>query len=182
MSMLFLQKNAITKEESDRYFNYLKYNVVWEEGIRSRRYGFTRKAKTLSPDDDLFNELLIGLIKPILIKINKKDKDDGGNTNLNFMILGMYLNYYENGNHFTPTHSHQDSYQLVISLGVTRTLKIKSVSYRMEKGDAILFGNQSHTVPRETGITGERISIATFMKQIPEDIADELRLEQLRIN
>lgn len=66
---------------------------------------------------------------------------------------------------YTPTHSHKDTDQLVISLGQTRILKINSKSYSLENGDAILFGSSPHSVPKDNSVN-MRISIATFMKKI----------------
>ena len=162
MSLLYYHKNVIDDDEAKRYFNYLKWNVQWEDGIRSRIYGITRKAKTIGVEDELFQELF-PLITNVLNKINQ---NEGGNLNLGFAIEGIYLNYYQNGNDCAPEHSHKDSYQLVISLGETRTLQITSKKYLMGNGDAILFGNQKHRVPQEPDKTGERISIATFMRKV----------------
>jgi hypothetical protein len=76
----------------------------------------------------------------------------------------IYLNYYENGEMWTPNHSHSGTHQLVISLGCPRTLQVTKKDYRMENGDAILFGSAIHGVPKEVNVKKGRISIATFMK------------------
>jgi hypothetical protein len=79
-----------------------------------------------------------------------------------YLIQGIYLNYYENGDHHTPNHSHKGTHQLVISLGQTRTLNVGGKDYSMENGDAIIFGGSVHGVPKDNSVNG-RISIATFM-------------------
>jgi hypothetical protein len=79
----------------------------------------------------------------------------------------IYLNYYENGEIWTtdhPNHSHSGTHQLVISLGCPRTLQVTKKDYRMENGDAILFGSAIHGVPKEVNVKEERIGIATFMR------------------
>ena len=64
---------------------------------------------------------------------------------------------------WTPNHSHKDTHQLVVSLGVTRTLQVGEKKYSMVNGSAIIFGSSIHGVPKDETVTGGRISIATFM-------------------
>jgi hypothetical protein len=141
-------ENAVDENEAANLFWILKETIPWEEGIRSKK-GFTRKAKSLSFDENfLIQELVINTLNKI--------------TKNSYLILGIYLNYYENGKMFTPNHSHQGSHQLVISLGGRRTLNVGKKSYPMKNGDAIIFGSSIHGVPKED-TEEERISIATFM-------------------
>jgi len=144
-----LLKNAINNEEALNLFVVLKDSIDWEDGIRSRKHGFTRKAKPISFGEfPLIDEVVINCLKKI--------------ANQNYMISHIYLNYYENGEMFTPNHNHPGTHQLVISLGGTRTLNVGKTSYSMENGDSIIFGSSIHGVPKEQ--TNEaRISIATFM-------------------
>lgn len=81
---------------------------------------------------------------------------------------GVYLNYYRNGEMWTPNHSRPGTHQLVISLGATRTLEVTKKKIPMKNGDAILFGSATHGVPKEPEITTGRISIATFMRPVYE--------------
>jgi len=143
-------KGTLEKDFALAFFHMLKENVQWDEGIRSKK-GFTRKAKALAPGDIPEVDYII---THVLEKLGKT----------NYLLLGIYLNYYENGNMWTPNHSHPGTHQLVISLGATRTLTVGKKDYKMENGDAIIFGSSIHGIPKEETVTEGRISIATFMK------------------
>lgn len=134
------------------YFE-LQESIEWEEGVRSRN-GFTRKALAI----DLVEYPLLGnVVARILNNI----------TTQQYEIMGTYLNYYQNGEMYTPNHSHKQTSQLVVSLGATRTLTVGKKSYQLNNGDSILFGSSVHGVPKEPSVTEGRISIATFMIPIP---------------
>lgn len=133
----------------DALYEYLRDNIVWEEGVKSK-HGFTRLAKSISLSE--YPELA-SVIADVL---GEKYKE--------YIIHGVYLNYYMNGDMYTPNHSHPQTHQLVISLGGTRTFTIGKKNFRMKSGDAILFGSSTHGVPKEEGASG-RISIATFMSK-----------------
>lgn len=145
------KKNILDKDFAETLYYTLQYNTEWEEGIRSRK-GFTRKAKALDPND---NPILTSIVLETLTKITKQQ----------YVLEGIYLNYYQDGNMWTPNHSHKGTHQLVISLGDTRTLEIGKKKFSMENGDAILFGGSIHGVPKEENKKG-RISIATFMSPV----------------
>ena len=81
------RKNILNDELSAMIYNYLRDAVIWEEGVRSKK-GFTRKAKSLSPENTDPN--IISLIDHCVSRL----------TNTNYLILGIYLNYYENGEVF----------------------------------------------------------------------------------
>jgi hypothetical protein len=142
------KKSVINSDVATNIYNFLKWDIEWEEGVRSKK-GFTRKAKSLNYGDikeidDIIDVALISL------------------TNTQYEKDFIYLNYYEDGNSWCPNHTYKGTHQLVISLGETRTLQIGKNSYIMENGDAIIFGSSSHGVPRDNSING-RISIAVFM-------------------
>lgn len=147
-------KNAVDKDTSDKLYKRM-VNLPWKGGVRSRS-GFTRLAHSLDLDSS-FGEEIMGLITEILHNMKRIDS-----TIPNYAILGVYINYYRNGQMYTPNHSHKGTHQLVVSFGATRTLTIGKKSIRMEKGDSVLFGSASHGVPLEECDEG-RISIATFM-------------------
>lgn len=136
-------------------FTLLSNEVKWDDGIRSKN-GFTRKAKMIGPQDSLFEELF-PIVQVALKKLSVKD---------NFAVLGIYLNYLEDGNMYVPNHSHKGTQQLVISLGAPRTLIIGKTRHRLESGDGAIFGSAIHGVPKEPELKEGRISIATFMKRI----------------
>lgn len=145
-------KKILAEDHALALFCMLKENIQWDEGIRSKR-GFTRKAKALASGDIPEVDYIIA---DILEKLGKT----------NYLLLGIYLNYYENGDMWTPNHTHPGTHQLVISLGATRTLFVGKKDYKMENGDAIIFGSSIHGIPKEETVIEGRISIATFMKAI----------------
>jgi len=144
------EKKVIDSDVSDWLFNTLLEEVKWEDGIRSKR-GFTRKAKKLGIQDEMFM-FLIPYIETCLNKL----------TTVKYGILGIYLNLYEDGNMWTPNHSHKGTHQLVLSLGGKRTLTVGKKSFEMDSGDAVIFGSTVHGVPR-VNKSEPRISVATFM-------------------
>lgn len=146
-------KNTIDKEQSINLYKYLVENIEWVEGIRSRK-GYTRKARTIFSGQ---MEVIDNLIRMVL---NDHFKSK---INSNYIVLGYYLNYYENGEMWTPNHSHKSTHQLVISLGGPRILTVGKKEYLMESGDSILFGSSIHGVPKDSERNEGRISIATFM-------------------
>lgn len=133
-------------------FIHLKENIKWEDGIRSKK-GFTRKAKAIEIGKDI---ILDSIIMDALSKISIKE-----NTS-KFQINGVYLNYYRNGEDYTPNHTHPGLKQIVISLGADRTLITGKKSVVMSNGDVIVFGNIVHGIPKEECKDG-RISIALFV-------------------
>ncbi len=145
------KKAVLDDDTAKRLYTFLKFNIQWDDGIKSRS-GFTRKAKALN-----FEEIpeVNSAIMVALLELSKT----------NYSIDGVYLNYYENGQMWTPNHSHKGTHQLVISLGITRTFLLGKTEYVMSNGDAILFGSGIHGVPKSDTKDG-RISIATFMTPI----------------
>jgi hypothetical protein len=141
-------KNYFDQSIADDLFNQL-INLQWHDGIRTRYGGITRKAYRIDHGTHLFY-YLSQYISSILLQYPM------GN------VAGFYLNLYENGDMYTPTHKHVGSNQLIISLGATRSLLIGKQNIVCENGDVIIFGEQPHSVPKTTSHVGQRISIATF--------------------
>lgn len=132
-------------------YYYLEENIEWEDGVLSKK-GFTRKAKPMNIGMD------VTLDKVIIDTLEKMGIVDGG-------VHGIYLNYYRDGNDWTPNHTHPGMKQVVISLGVTRTLTMGKGCYNMTNGDAIIFGSAIHGVPKDPNCTEGRISIALFLEK-----------------
>lgn len=143
------KESVILSDLASELYTYLKNNVEWEEGVRSKK-GFTRKAKPLRP----------GMI-PVMDYVI--DHALSQMAQYEYEVLFIYLNYYEDGNMWCPNHNHPGTHQLVISLGGTRTLHVAKKEYPMKNGDAIVFGSAIHGVPKDSSKEG-RIAIATFMK------------------
>ena len=146
---------GVVADATDLY-EHLRDTVKWVEGIRSRK-GFTRKAAYwyMGKDSKVDAAIMQGL---------------DAVAKYHYAISHVYINYYEDGDMWTPNHSHKGTHQLVISLGTTRTLEIGKRSFPMGNGDVIIFGGSTHGVPKEPSITDGRISIATFMVPIAEPL------------
>lgn len=152
-------KSVLSKEETKELFGFLRDNVNWTAGIKSRT-GAKRLASRVSLDDskNVITQQLIKLLKsitPYSIKFCEENKMNG------IRVLGIYLNLYRDGKDSTPSHSHPKQVQVLVSLGQTRTLIVGKTEYKLEDGDIIMFGPSLHSVPIDDSI-GERISIATF--------------------
>jgi len=145
------QENILTPDQSTTLFNYLKNNIQWEEGVRSK-YGPTRLAKPLVIG---MNDLIDEAVATALSVLSKH----------NYRVDGIYLNYYVNGEMWTPNHSHPGTHQIVISLGAERILNVAKKSYKMKNGSAIIFGSAIHEVPK-CEVTEPRISIAVFLQPL----------------
>lgn len=147
-----LKKSAIEPIEATNLYNSLLYGIEWEEGVRSKK-GFTRMAKPLSYGETTEIDTIINKTLKLM-------------TDTDYFIEGIYLNYYKDGESWTPSHTHPGTHQLVISLGATRLLQVNKRDILMENGDAVIFGSSAHGVPKDPTITEGRISIATFMRPI----------------
>lgn len=141
----------LSEDYAQSLFLYFQDNITWDDGIKSKD-GFTRKAKAMTIGMDR------ALDTVILDVINKLNIDSAA-------IYGIYLNYYRNGNDYTPNHSHPGMRQVVISLGTTRTLSLGKNMYNMNNGDVIIFGSSIHGVPKDNNCINGRISIALFLSK-----------------
>ena len=146
------REKVIEKDLADYVYNYLKDEIAWESGIPSRK-GPTRLAKALFPGE---NELVDQVVSAALKEIGSKYK---------YFMRGIYLNYYANGDMWTPNHNHPGTHQLVVSLGGTRCLQVAKKNYFMSNGSAIIFGSATHGVPKDPQAEG-RISIAVFLEPV----------------
>ena len=79
----------------------------------------------------------------------------------NLSLYGCYLNYYKDGTHYTPNHSHKGTTQIVISLGGTRSFVLGKKTFNVKNGDVAIFGSAIHGVPKQENAE-PRISIAVF--------------------
>lgn len=136
--------SLIPKETADELFTYLYHHIAWEVGIKN-----TRRAKALSLDSEpIVTSTVLDVLNSVDINPQR--------------VLGLYLNLYRDGNDYTPSHSHNGTDQLVISLGGVRTLNVGRKSFTMQSGDVIYFGTSTHGVPKEAEAQ-PRISIAVFL-------------------
>lgn len=142
---------VIDPDEATAMFIYLSTEIKWDEGIRSRK-GPTRLGKSIDLEE---HPEILRMIVTALSTVQPDMKEAG--------IFGAYLNYYRDGDMWTPNHSHKGTAQLVISLGATRTLQVGKKEYPMSNGSAIMFGSAIHGVPKEPLVAEGRISIAVFI-------------------
>ena len=147
------EENILSEDEALALYLTLRDSIDWTEGIRSRK-GFTRMAFGIEP------ESLMGEYRYLLEPIVRA----GTRLGLKVLTIGnVYLNYYRDGNDYTPNHSHTDSKQLVISLGTARNLVVGKKRIKMTNGSGILFGSAVHGVPKDESVKEGRISIAVFL-------------------
>lgn len=142
--------DVLDQKEATEMYQQLRDVTEWELTIRSRGKP-TRYGKSIELDD--FPAVKMA-IKRALVKMFPGREC--------VAVFGAYLNYYRDGEMWTPNHSHKGTMQLVISLGATRTLTVSKKSYPMTNGSAIVFGGGIHGVPPEPQIKEGRISIAVF--------------------
>lgn len=152
-------ENAISKEEANNLYNYLKDNVPWVESIRSKKDkengGFTRLGCSIDIEDYPNIEVTLHNI------INKISQNYKG-----YIIGDIYLNWYKNGTMWSPNHSHKGVHSLVISLGATRKFVLGKKVINVKNGDAVMFGTAVHGIPKQPEVTEGRISIAAFLVPI----------------
>lgn len=139
----------IAEDTATEIFSYLRDNLAWGEGVRSK-YGFTRQAAPMQLGE---NEILDAIILDTFVKLEVTAA----------RLLGIYVNYYRDGNDWCPNHTHKDTKQIVISLGATRHLQVGTKEYPMGNGDVIIFGASLHGVAKEPECKQGRISIALLM-------------------
>lgn len=144
--------NILDQDEGYKLYFSLVDTIPWQDSIKTRHGGFTRKGYSI--EFGRHSELDHAILTSLLNFGISKDK-----------VLGVYLNYYQDGDMYCPNHSHKGTRQIVISLGATRTLNVSNKSYNMQHGSAIIFGSSMHGVPREPGIKDGRISIALFIEK-----------------
>ena len=131
------KNSAITMDVADFLYGYLMENRMVLGHVR-----------VLRGKHVLFTEL-VPYISCCLGKLTKKK----------YAVLGLYVNYYEDGKMYTPNQG------TLLSLGCDRVLVVGKKEYNMKNGDAIIFGSSVHGVPKSETKEG-RISIATFMMEI----------------
>jgi hypothetical protein len=92
-------KAAVDPKIATHIYEHLRDTTEWEESIRSRKKGnaFTRNGKAINLIE--YPELL-EIISEVILKFK---------TGKLYQILGVYLNYYENGDIYTSKLSFSDS-------------------------------------------------------------------------
>lgn len=173
--------NFIPKSASSAVFETFLKITPWKDGICSRTTKGKPSRKAYSVDmqaTDNVNQSYVSFITGCMSQLD---------INSEYAVLGIYANYYRDGNDCAPTHSHQGQTQLVVSFGASRKLIVKDKTFVMNSGDLIIFGPEPHSVPQQPEVTEPRISLATFMvrvDQIPKNVTiletDESMVVRLR--
>lgn len=148
-------KENIDSATCNRLYEFLKDNVKWGEGIMSKGR-HTRSAS--SYDLDEFIDFICDDFPDVIEKVSQVIDQYSERK----ICAGLYLNYYKDGNDWTPNHTHPGTTQIVISLGTTRTFQYGKKDISSQNGDILIFGSGIHGVPKEPEITTGRISIALF--------------------
>jgi len=145
-------KNSIEENEAMTLYYTLESEISWEESIRSRIGGYTREGKIITRHDPYYTILCSYVTK--CLELYSQDSLE---------LVGIYLNYYKDGQTWCPNHIHKGTTQLIISLGAKRVLRVGKKDYTMENGDTILFGSSIHGIQKDPDIKEGRISIAAFL-------------------
>lgn len=158
-----VKKQVFPVDATKNAYDLLVSTTKWVDGVRSARTGFTRKAHSLRLGD---NPLVDNFVIDAFKALEQKEK---------YLALGIYLNYYQDGEMYTPPHIHKDSFQLIVSLGETRKFEIGTKTINTDDGDVLFFGSQRHGIPKQPTIKKGRISIAVFLVKAPENIPETLK-------
>src|SRR5437868_405669 len=139
--------DVISQKDAKKCYKYLRDNIDWDEGVRSKN-GFTRLAKSVRYGDRSeeicsvkVNRIIDRLIRLAILETQVKPA-----------AFYVYVNYYKNGQHWCPNHTHQGTVQVIISLGTTRTLTVGKKDYEMGNGDIIKFGSSVHGIKKDSSI------------------------------
>jgi hypothetical protein len=156
-------KNAIDDGLATYFYEILRDKIDWKNEIKSHRVNDTRKSRNafeITNREALFTlNQILEICSPVIVKTLIKAIPSAQSVKL----LGVYLNYYQNENDFTPNHKH-DSQQIIISLGCPRDLQIGTKVYESGNGDITMFSTAIHGVPKSVKKCEGRISIALFAK------------------
>lgn len=151
-SEIFDQKTA------EGAYEYMKNNIEWTDGIYSRKHkSISRQAYSFENKENDVDDYILQLVKIGLSKIN--DTND-------YIVLGVYVNYYKNQDDWCPMHAHKGTVQMILSFGATRPLKVGTKEYNLKSGDGIVFGSSSHGFDKDPNLKEGRISIAIFLGKI----------------
>lgn len=146
--------SVLDLEKATALYTHMSASLPWVDGIYSSKLKTTTRLAHQASWED---REVLDIINKVLHAITEEPVKQ-------FVVLGVYVNYYRDGKDWAPAHSHPGPmYQLIISLGATRQLRVGKKIYDMNNGDAIVFGGSTHEIIRDPTITEGRISIAVFL-------------------
>lgn len=146
-----LHEGVIDSDLATSLYLLMKDSLPWKEGVRSKS-GHTRLACNLTADCEIYESLEPVIITALSTCGISGDKMDS-----------CYINYYRDGNDWTPNHTHKDTTQVIISFGATRTLVIGKKEFKVSNGSVAVFGSSVHGVPKDPKCKEGRISMAIFI-------------------
>lgn len=143
-------------QNDKKLFDTLKKNIAWQQ----MNY-FKRHVCMYQGDNEEINRLIIQV-----------------QSNFNKIVVGAFLNYYENGNEYAPYHA--DKYNcdtVLVSLGETRILRYKhnitkeNTDFILNSGDLLFIpdeinNNYKHSLLKRVKINEPRISILFFLQDL----------------
>ena len=145
----------MTYDHATALYEYFISNIEWDNNIalrNSRNDDFTVKTKSVELGSD---EVIDTTIRDILSKLSIYPST----------IYGIRLNYYRNGDDYTPSHTYAGIAHIILSLGATRTLNLNGENYDINNGDCVRFGIIEHGVPKQPSCTDGRISLVLYLKK-----------------
>lgn len=151
---------TLNYDESIYLRNFLIDNVQWGDGIKTRYGNFTRyQSHLVSCCDVVQHEVIKALEKGLSQVCLSFDTIE---------VEGIYLNYYRDGKDYCPNHKHNDSKQMILSLGAVRKLNIrineKMEHFQLQSGSVLFFGDQEHGMTSQQSINESRISVVLFFQ------------------
>jgi hypothetical protein len=147
--------NVFSESEARNLYELLVESVPWNDGVRTRQGKRSRAQCSLELTPDYVQESVMGFVERAFESVH------GTVT----VACSVYLNYYNNGNDFCPKHKHDETRQIIISLGGTRTMFINGIAHELTNGSVVAFGSEYHEIKRQPTSTG-RISIAVFYRLV----------------
>jgi alkylated DNA repair dioxygenase AlkB len=147
-------------DNATEIFDILKKKIRWQKIPYFKRH-ISHYSYGMYNVDELYT------FNTLLMKIQKEfDK----------RIVGVFMNYYENGNEYAPYHA--DKYKCdvcLISFGITRILRYKhntrkeNTDYILNNGDILYIPDEinkeyKHSLLKRTKINDSRISVLLFLK------------------
>lgn len=117
----------------------------------------SRFARVIRPTDDLF-QYLVPIAHAAIATLGNDNK---------YVVGSACINWYPDGKHWCPMHTHKKQVQFVISCDGDRDFKLGKKVYTMKSGMGVIFGGSAHGFdPVERA--DPRLSIAFFCGLIDE--------------
>ena len=142
-------ESFIEPDVADVLFKYYRDNIQWVEAPKSKGR-HTRFGSVCSSRDPITMSLVEFVVENVGYSVES--------------VTGVYLNYYKDGDDYTPTHSHPGTIQIILSLGAERVLEVAKKLYPQKSGTVTVFGGSKHGVPRSETLES-RISVAIFIQK-----------------